>query len=84
MPEGDYYPNCIYMQVSDHGGNLRYSELSICEGSETRLPWSGYGIHLRAENDDPTITFSFRGGRDEECHAPATDSDFSDFLGIGE
>ena len=77
----DRLPNCIQMEVHDDGGDRKYSVLSICEGGKySLLPPEGYGIHLRAENDNPTITFKFRDGREEECHAPATDSDFADFL----
>ena len=81
MSDGDAIPNGIQMGVSNDG-DQKGTWLSICEGGKTISLDAGYGIHLSAENDDPTITFSFRDGRDEECHAPATDSDVSDFLGI--
>lgn len=81
VPDGEYFPNYVHMAIGGDGGH-KSSTLSICEGCKSEVVNLGYGIHLRAENDDPAITFIFRDGREEECHAPATDSDFNAFIGI--
>lgn len=81
VTDDDFTSNYAQMTIFDSGDGLKQTTLSICEGCDVANWLSGYGIHLIAENDDPTVTFKFRDGRSEECHAPATDSDFKGFLG---